>query len=370
MPTFNEAASAQLRTLCESLDLGDAFSDAASLQRFLFDRWGDCDIPPQPRYRSILSDDHSPYEYSVAFGGEDTELRLLLEAQADKPSLKANQLAARALTAKIASLYPVGLDRLETVSDLFLPSRPEGLFSYWHAIVMGKKYKPKFKVYFNPQVRGRDKADALVGEAMERLGLGGAMRLLREQVAWRGAALDEMNYFSLDMSVRPYARVKIYFCHHNATAADLERSFAAAPSHQPGDIAEYCLQMVRHGGPFSRKPISSCFSFVEGSDVPTSATFHLPVAQYANDDEVVRTRVSAFLRNHGLDAAKYEALMSRFSPRPLSSGTGTQSYASFRRDATGPRLTVYLSPELFPAEPALADVGRATDGMAARAGRS
>jgi DMATS type aromatic prenyltransferase len=347
MTTFNEAAAGQLRVLCDALDLRREFPEALLLQRFLFDRWGDREIPSKPAYRSLLSDDNSPYEFSVAFGPDGSEVRLLLEAQADKPSLKANQLSARALTQKIASIFPVGTERLAAISDLFLPSDPQGQFSYWHAVVFGKKYKPKFKVYLNPQVRGKANADKLVSEALERLGLPGAAKLLRERVAWRGPALDELNYFSLDLSDKGYARVKVYLCHRDATAADLERSFEAAPSHERGDIAEYCMQIVGHGGPFSRKPISSCFSFVEGSEIPTSATFHLPVAFYGNDDETIKGRVAKFMREHNLPADSYAAVLSRFSSRPPSLGTGTQSYASFRRDPSGPRITIYLSPELF-----------------------
>jgi DMATS type aromatic prenyltransferase len=347
MATFNETASGQLRALCDALEMKRDFPEALLLQRFLFDRWGDRPIPVRPKYRSILSDDHSPYEYSVAFGPEGSELRLLLEAQADKPGLQANQLAARALTQKIVSIFPVGTERLEAVSDLFLPSEPQGLFSYWHAIVLGKQYKPKFKIYFNPQVRGQENAPALVAEALSRLGLGGAARLLRERVAWRGPERDEFNYFSLDLSDKGYARVKVYLCHHQATAADLERSVSVAPSHVPGDIAEYCMQILGHGGPFARKPISSCFSFVEGSEAPTSATFHLPIAHYVTNDEVVRGRVAAFMRVNALDVAGYTRLMANFSSRPLGLGAGIHTYASFRRDPSGPRLTVYLSPELY-----------------------
>jgi hypothetical protein len=166
-------------------------------------------------------------------------------------------------------------------------------------------------------------------------------------VAWRGAQRDEFNYFSLDLSDKGYSRVKVYLSHHQATAADLERSFSTAPTHVAGDIAEYCVQMLGHGGPFARKPISSCFAFTEGSEVPTSATFHLPVAHYVKDDEVIRGRVAAFLRVNGLDVAGYGKLMANFSARPLSLGAGVQTYASFRREPSGPRLTVYLSPELY-----------------------
>ena len=44
-----------------------------------------------------VSDDQAPFEFSVAFGGGEPEIRVLLEAQGDPPDLRSNQAAARAL---------------------------------------------------------------------------------------------------------------------------------------------------------------------------------------------------------------------------------------------------------------------------------
>jgi hypothetical protein len=172
----------------------------------------------------------------------------------------------------------------------------------------------------------------------------------------RGGERDELNYFSLDLSDESSARVKVYLCHRDATAADLERCFSVAPLHQHGDVAEFCFDMVGHGGPFTNKPVSSCFSFVEGAERPLAATFHLPIAHYVDNDSVVTDRVSKFLRKHELFGSdRYRGMIDRFSSRPTSSGVGTQSYTSFRRDPKGMRLTVYLSPELFPTAEKAAD---------------
>ena len=62
------------------------------------------------------------------------------------------------------------------------------------------------------------------------------------------------------------------------------------------------------------------------------------------------------MRENNLPADSYAAVMSRFSSRQQSLGTGTQSYASFRRDPSGPRITIYLSPELFQSAHASATV--------------
>jgi DMATS type aromatic prenyltransferase len=350
----NDLAAVQLRTLCEALGMQDSYSDYLLLQRFLFGAWGERtrSNSPSARYPSLIGDDHSPYEYSVAFTKRDIELRLLLEAQAAIPTLLANHRAALELNIRIAEVFPIDLSRLNSVIDLFCPAQPRGDFSLWHAVSLRKNRPPKFKVYLNPQARGRDESSSVVYEALRRLGLGGAVDVLRKEVAHRGSQRDEMNYFSLDLSDAPSARVKIYFCHHRASAGDLERSFSASPSHVAGDVVDFCADMVGHAGPFSRKPVTSCFSFTEGSARPRAATFHLPIAHYAPDDQLIAERIAAFMGKHELGVNRYADLVARFARRPLESGGGVQSYASFRRDPVeGMLLTAYLSPELFAAHP-------------------
>jgi DMATS type aromatic prenyltransferase len=346
----NDLAGTQLSSLCDALSMRSSYPEYLLLQRFLFGAWGERAVETNGAapYPSLIGDDHSPYEYSVAFTRSDVELRLLLEAQARRPSATANHRAALELNKRIAEVFPVNLNRFDSVADLFFPSEPRGSFSLWHAVSLRKDRKPKFKVYLNPQARGKEGASGVVYEALHRLGLDAAVDILREEVAHRGPQRDEMNYFSLDLSDEPSARVKVYFCHHRATAADLERSFAASPLHQTGDVAEFCVDMVGHGGPFLGKPVTSCFSFTQGSGRPHAATFHLPIAHYAADDHAIAERIAVFMRKHDLGADRYPALAARFASRPLSAGVGIQSYASFRRDpAGGMLLTVYLSPELF-----------------------
>ena len=346
----NDLAGVQLRSLCDALALQDSYPEYLLLQRFLFGAWGERARPTirSVPYPSLIGDDHSPYEYSVAFTKREVELRLLLEAQAARPTLLANHRAALELNGRLAEVFPINLSRFNAVADLFFPSEPRGAFSLWHAVSLRKARPPKFKVYMNPQSRGREEATEVVYEALRRLGLAGSVNVLREEVAHRGSQHDEINYFSLDLSNAPSARVKVYFCHHRATAADLERSFAASPLHQAGDVAGFCADMVGHTGPFNRKPITSCFSFTEGSERPRAATFHLPIAHYAPNDQAITARIAAFMRKHELDADRYAHLVARFTRRPLTAGAGVQSYASFRRDpAEGMLLTAYLSPELF-----------------------
>src|SRR4051794_40140954 len=85
MVKHNDIAGKQLRSLCEVLGLQSCFPEYLLLQRFLFGAWGEAALAAAPAYASRIGDDHSPYEYSVAFSGREVELRLLCEAQASQP---------------------------------------------------------------------------------------------------------------------------------------------------------------------------------------------------------------------------------------------------------------------------------------------
>ena len=345
MASYHRIAAWQLQALCRSLGQDDAYPDYLQLQQFLMEPWGQRPVPERAPYPSSIGDDHSPYEFSVAFDPHAAALRLLLETQSDRPGLVANQRAALALTQRLADRYGVNLRRFEQVSPLLCPQLPQGTFSLWHAVTFGDK--PEFKIYCNPQVQGVERAPRLIAEVLERLGFARAARLLIERAGWRGPRRDELKYFSLDLSAEANARVKIYFCHHDILAEELERTFAIAPSHVAGDVVDYCRTMVGHTGPFSKKPLSSCFSFVAGSDEPLSVTLHLPMAHYAPGDAEIASRVAKFIATHQLAGTAYANLLAAFVARPLPHSVGAQSYASYRRDHGSMRLTVYLSPELF-----------------------
>ncbi len=347
MATYDDIAALQLRSLCRALGLEHQFQDYLAIQQLLFEPWGRREVPAHPPYPCWVSDDHTPYEYSVAFGADGIECRILCEAQAETPSLRANMKTARAQTARLRERLGADLRRFDAIEDLFCPDDPGPRFPLWHAVCFAAGKKPEFKIYLNPQARGRERATDLAAEALKRLGFPGVPRLLMDQAAWRGPSRDVLTYLSLDLCDKPSARVKVYFCHDAATAGDIERSFAVAPTHRPGDVERFCAAIAGQLGPFAQKPVVSCFSFVEGSEAPWAVTFHLPIAKYASDDALVVDRMAAFLAPQpGIQDAYVRAIRA-FAYRPLAQSVGLQSYVSFRREKSDLRFGVYLSPDVF-----------------------
>ncbi|MGC4091460.1 MAG: tryptophan dimethylallyltransferase family protein [Polyangiaceae bacterium] len=344
--TFAQIAARQLRALCAVAGRGQHVASDLALQQFLFAPWGDFAVPEQAIYPSLIGDDHSPYEYSLAFGRSDVELRILFEAQANAPSASNNQQAALAFNDRLQERHAVDLSRFERIRDLFLVDEPVPPFSLWHAAILNGGRDPSFKVYLNPAAQGRPHSKALVSEAMSRLGFASAARQLFGCQTLRPGE-DEVRYFSLDLSPGNDARVKVYFAHHDAGVSLLEGLFAQAPSHQAGDVRDFCAQMAPGLRRFSAKPLTSCFSFVAGSSLPSAVTLHMPVSHYVDDDAVVAGRFAQYLESHGVSSAPYWGALHALAPRPLDTTSGLQSYASFRRQGSDVRATAYISPLLF-----------------------
>ncbi|HEY8942762.1 MAG TPA: tryptophan dimethylallyltransferase family protein [Polyangiaceae bacterium] len=345
--TYAEVSASQLEALARALGWNaEELQRALDVQDRLFRPWSRQEIPRSAPYPSLIGDDHSPYEYSLAFNRSNVELRILLEAQADVPSARGNLEAAEALNTRLVEHFGVDLSRLNQVRHLFL-DRVSPPFSLWHAVCLNPGRSPEFKIYLNPAVRGASAAPALIDEALTRLGFGSATLDVLKRFARRGTELDEIRYFSLDLSSDAHARVKVYFAHPGATALELDSAFEVAPTHRRGDVLEFCDVISRHHGPFDRKPVTSCLAFVAGQVEPTAVTLHLPIAHYAENDEIIRTRVTEYLAQQGLNRDPYARALQALANRPLATDVGTQSYASFRREKTGIRFTAYLSPELF-----------------------
>jgi DMATS type aromatic prenyltransferase len=342
--SYRQASSAQLYDLCQALGLEDRAGRYLDVQSWLMDPWGTREVPPIAPYPSRIGDDHSPYEYSVQFSNLAVELRLLLEAQAEPPSLLANQAAASTLNARIVDQFQVDLSRFRLIEDLFCPSEPRGSFSLWHAVCFDPSGNPDFKLYTNPRAQTVDSNTALMMEAVSRLGLTEAAKPVMEAVSARGGI---PNYFSLDLAVRLGSRVKLYFEHTDASVADLESIFASAPSNTPGDVTQFCQAIVQGVTRFSRKPVCYCFSFVEGTPHPISVTLHLPVAHYIESDALILNNVSRFMASRELPVREYQRAVAAMARRALGTASGLQSYVSFRKERGGLKFTVYLSPELF-----------------------
>jgi DMATS type aromatic prenyltransferase len=346
--TYVEAGIEKLTALCHAVGLKDKTAQAIEIFRAMTSSWGDRKIGDNSSWHSDVSDDFSPFEFSIAFKENRAELRILLEAQGAEPNLQSNWEAGLKLNQYLAERYNVSLDRFRQIEDLFVPTNPDAKFTIWHAVCFYPDKEPEFKLYLNPQSQHNHRAAAVVEDSLVRLGFPHAWIGLAEIAAQRGPDQDNFVYFSLDLSSPAQARVKVYLRHYDATVADLEKALSLADNYVAGDATEFCQALTPQQELFTSKPIVSCFSFIEGNkDRPSSGTLYVPIGHYTSSDLVVSDRIHQYFIQHSLSSTTYNRALQAFAIRPLNSGCGMHSHISIQRKQQQSWVTVYLNPEVY-----------------------
>ncbi|WP_160150530.1 tryptophan dimethylallyltransferase family protein [Nonomuraea solani] len=290
-----------------------------------------------PAWKSDVTDDHTPVEFSLAFRRDHSpQLRALIEPLPDRPDLPSNFEAARQAIEDVAHTLGYSLETFEQVTDLFSTSLPQGRFALWCGLVMHPSRPPDLKVYFNPQVQGRHRAPELVRKALDRLGLHQAA----ESLIRPAEPQEDLLYFSIDVGQWENPRTKIYSAHRRLPAQEI------IPPEQREPLAAFC-DRVCGPGPYARRPLLLCRSF---SAAGTRHTMHAPIRDYVPDDAVARERTHDVMRRLGLDRETFDHALGAVADRPLTSDSGLLSYLSLALDEDTPRLTTYVTIEAYSAD--------------------
>jgi hypothetical protein len=339
--TFRALGHTKLASLCDALGMRPQLADAKQIFDLFGESWAQrtraCAYPS-----SDITDDDSPFEFSVALEDGRPELRLLAEAQSDSSTAMSNWAAAWQLTEQLGRIYGVSLTRARQIADLFEPTDNNSVFGLWHAACLRPGLAPTLKLYLNPRARGDALVDASMEQAFARLGQSDSYQWLREHALLRGAK-DRFAYLSIDLGDQDDVRTKVYVAHHDAVASEVERVMEAVPGHVAGDAVMFCDAMA--SGPFRQRPLLTCMAFVAGKREPSTCTLHIPIRCYANNDQIILDRVRRFLSP--TEAALHARAVRSMASRPLEAHAGMQTYTSFRRVEGRKRLTVYLSPEVY-----------------------
>ncbi|WP_143532186.1 hypothetical protein [Saccharothrix sp. ALI-22-I] len=241
----------------------------------------------------------------------------------------------------LAERYGFDLRRFALVEYLFLPDRPQRTFGLWCAVVLTAHGGPLFKVYFDLGAQGVGRAPELVEEGLARLGFRRACRLVGDAMADEGRPM----YFALDLGQWSRLRVKVYFAHGGGGPEDAARAADAVPGIVGGAVEEFC-RTVAGAGPFTARPLVSCYSLVDtGRERPGGYTVHVPVRDYVEHDGQARARAVAAMRRQGHDPAVLDRALAAVTGRRLDAGVGLISYLSQVFTPHAQRLTAYLSAE-------------------------
>jgi len=347
LPRLVDFATSRFEDLCQGAGYGpDTQAIVATLRRLLA-TCGDVSVRSNSSgWVSEISDDNTPVEFSVAMADGEAEVRALFEPAGEAPTLASYRAAGLEFNRSLEREFGADLRRFREVQDLFLPEQMTGPFAVWSSAVFRRGRPPAFKAYFNPNAQGSDNAPDLVHEALQRLGLGRAWSSLAQHILARGAKLDELKYFALDLSNEAQARVKVYVRHHAASPEDLEFASVPAHSHVPREALDFVRAMRGGHGRLHPRAAFTCSSFSgDADDRPVATTVYVPVCAYARDDERVHARVRQYLIEQGGDPTLYDSVLASYANRPLDAGVGMQSWVAMRRQDEQVRMTVYLATE-------------------------
>ncbi len=335
--------SAQLRALCDAAGFGNSkgriVGTFEALAKFCKDR--NLDLPPR---WSGVTDDCTPFEFSIAIGGGPPSIRFLLETQDDPASPATYWTAGMRLTKWLARTYGVDLKRFDRVKDLFVPTDPLAYSAIWHGADFRLGGLPLFKVYLFPAAQGRIRADTVVREAISRLGFS---HLWPSLLNLRGQK-DVFNILSLDLSSESRARVKVYIRHRDAMLGELEARCGLACDNVPGDWSSFCRVIAGGQDPLSLRPIGGVYHLTsEEPDRITRAVLSLPLFPYAENDQVAYIRIRRLLADFDLPDEVYARCVKAFASAPLDSEKGLHTYVSFQREAGRPRITLYFGSRVY-----------------------
>ncbi|MCB5168364.1 prenyltransferase [Streptomyces bambusae] len=353
--TLGGHAARQLLRLCETTGLGAP--DSVAYAQTLLTALGPAaerSLALPPAYPSLLSDDHTPVEFSLSCTPDaDPTLRVLLEPGYGAGGTAANGRAGLAAVRGMARRWGFDTARLDELEDLFFPPSPQGPLALWCALELVPGGIPKVKVYLNPAASGRERSTTTVREALRRLGHDRAYASLP-----RG---DRPLFFALDLGDWDEPRVKVYLAHHELTGAE-----AAGLSRVPGGPARAEVEGFfaaaagsgADGGPgggprLRRRPVQSCHAFTEtAAGRPSGFTLYVPVRDYARHDGEALDRALAVLERQGIDPGPLLRSLAAVTSRRLQDGVGLIAYLGLaHQEGRSPRVTAYLSSEAYAVRP-------------------
>ena len=237
--------------------------------------WGDAAIGTSCRYRSYISADGFPAEFSLSWRARVPEVRVLFESLGSDLTPRGAQDAGRRLTRNLVGKEDVDIDRYLAIEDLFVTGDPTpGGPTIWHSMAQRAGEPLRYKVYLNPRAHGRDRVAEVVSEAFERIGMKRAwlpIVRLQAELAEQG---HEIEFFALDLDHPDVARVKVYFRHGPVTIDQLDKVASLAGHHDSARAAQAYHAVYGHRRLISNEPMT-CLAFHPGAEGPTHANIYL-----------------------------------------------------------------------------------------------
>ncbi|MFD4530191.1 tryptophan dimethylallyltransferase family protein [Streptomyces sp. NPDC058470] len=352
-PTLGGFTAGQLIRLCDVVGLEPA--DAEIYARVLIEALGpsakrQLDRPPPSE--SLLSDDHTPVEFSLSFlPNAVPTLRLLLEPGCGARGPTQSGRTGLRVVREMAQRWNFPTGQLDELEDLFFPSTAEGPFALWCALELRPGGVPRVKVYLNPAASGQEHSAGTVREAMRRLGHQRAFATLPEA--------DGYPYFALDLGEWDTPRAKVYLRHNDLSAAEAGRLPRMSPGPGSAETEAFFRTAagLRAGAGKDTVPggrgVQSCHAFTEtASGLASGCTLYVPVRDYVRHDGEALARAEDVLERRGMDTAPLLRSLEAVTSRLPQDGVGLIAYLALtQQHGRPPRVTTYISSEAYAARP-------------------
>lgn len=328
---FGDYLCEQWAVACHALAVpDDETAQTIRMLRSALPGWADQWIGERPGRSSYVADDGFPAEMSVNWSGQRPELRLLFDSVGNDLDPGPRGSPAGPVTR-----------RSEQVHEIFQPraGRPSAA-PLWHALAWRPPSRVIHKSYLGLYEWSLPQRHAAVGEAMDRLGMAGAWEHARQHVE-RAAGRREVEFFAVDETSEPDARVKVYYRNHGADVDEMNRIASVASGHDSAAApAAYRILTADDGA--AGEAALSCLAFRPGLRRVVESTTYLRLADLAPNDQQAVDRTAALLRHEGIDPAPLRALAGALAPGPLAASRGLLALVSYRAAGRRGDVTTYF----------------------------
>jgi hypothetical protein len=340
--TLFEYGAGQLRRLQSALRI-DPKEQIRLLKVYedLTRSWGHRRISETPPW-SALTDDCSPFEFSVAISKTGPELRMIVEAQSELASPSGYWGASMELSRHLEKVWVADLDRLKKVESLFEPNH-DVWFVAAHGTVMWPTARPSFKIYLNPAARGPSLAPNLVEKALSCIGLLPSWVSLKRHLQDGGT----LHCLSLDLTSGVDACVKVYVRFPAPTLDRLSRVLEAVDPDLARHINGFAAAVFGRSLNQLPRPALVAYNLRPGSCEPGRLICQLASFPFAGTDLEVSDRVARFMDHSGLEAQPYRQAVRAMSEGLDHCDKGIHNYVSLQRDEAALRVTIYLCPRVY-----------------------
>lgn len=342
--TLGDFGRKKLTAICQGIEFSPTQTKAAfNLFDLMSASWAGWPLGDIPMWRTNLSDDNTPFEFSLEFRANEIKLRILVESQQMPLTASSSWEAGLQLNQRLTLQPEVDLTKFNMIQDLFYPLK-KTRFAIWHAAVLDAKGKVTFKVYLNPQIHGEKAAPELIKEAFTRLNLAQAWDFLAAKLQ-AAEGRSKLAFFSLDLIPDEHARVKVYLANSLMTLKEFDFQLKGSRNYVAGADINWIQSLTGIHDALDARSIVNYFAFTAGDNGTPISNIQVPIRWYVENDAEALARTQALLPQQ--QSKKLISVINKMASRSLEANRGLLAHVAIRHEKDGMCVIPYLSAEAY-----------------------